>query len=96
MTERPAWARWSEAGGSRPWTVGIEEEVMLLDDATWSVANRFDDVLTAVPQEVARRAAAETHACIVELRTDPHPSVARAAAQLAHLREMLDATARVS
>ena len=37
-------------------------------------------------------AAAETHACGVELRTDPDPSVAGAAAQLAHLRELLDAT----
>jgi glutamate---cysteine ligase / carboxylate-amine ligase len=92
MSERPAWARWSEAGGSRPWTVGIEEEVMLLEDATWSVANRCEDVLAAVPEEVARRAAPETHACVVELRTDPHPTVAGAAAQLARLREMLDTT----
>ena len=53
MAELPAWARWSEAGGSRPWTVGIEEEVMLLDDTTWSVANRFDDVLAAVPEWLA-------------------------------------------
>ena len=92
MIERPAWVRWSEAAGARPWTVGIEEEVMLLDDRTWSVANRCEDVLAAVPEEVARRAAAETHACVAELRTDPHPTVAEAAAQLARLREMLDTT----
>ena len=94
MAEQPAWARWSEAGGTRPWTVGIEEEVMLLDDATWSVANRFDDVLAALPHEVTSRAAAETHACVLELKTDPHPTVADAAAQLARLREVLDSTVR--
>jgi glutamate---cysteine ligase / carboxylate-amine ligase len=90
----PPWARWNEAGGSRPWTVGIEEEVMLLDDRTWSVANRFDDVLAAAPEEIARHAAAETHACVVELRTDPHRTVAGAMAQLARLRRQLDETLR--
>ena len=94
MAERPAWARWSEAGSSQPWTVGIEEEVILLDDVTWSVANRFEDVHAAMPEELARRAAPETHACVVELRTDPHPTVAGATTQLARLREMLDTTLR--
>src|SRR3954451_7498485 len=33
MTKLPAWARWNEAAADTPWTVGIEEEVMLLDRA---------------------------------------------------------------
>jgi glutamate---cysteine ligase / carboxylate-amine ligase len=62
---------------------------MLLDPATWSVANRIDDVLQALPANVRRQASAETHACVIELRTDPHPTVRGAAAELASLRASL-------
>jgi carboxylate-amine ligase len=87
----PDWARWAGAAADRPWTVGIEEEVMLLDPQRgWSVANRIDDVLPALPQPAASHAAAETHACVVELKTAPHSTVAGAAAQLALLRRVLD------
>jgi glutamate---cysteine ligase / carboxylate-amine ligase len=72
----------------------LEEEAMLLDPADWSVANRIDDVLAALPFAVAPHAAAETHACVVELRTAPHPTVTSAAAELAWLRRSLDATMR--
>lgn len=68
---------------------------MLLDPhRTWSVANRIDGVLAALPPGVAAHAAAETHACVVELRTAPHPTVAAAGAQLALLRRALDETLR--
>jgi carboxylate-amine ligase len=66
--DAPAWARWSETAAARPWTVGIEEEVMILEPPGWSIANRIDDALAALPPAVARQAAAETHACVVELR----------------------------
>src|SRR3954468_4089926 len=70
MTKLPAWARWNEAAADTPWTVGIEEEVMLLDPRrTWSLANRIDEVLAALPPGIAAHASAETHACVVELRT---------------------------
>jgi glutamate---cysteine ligase / carboxylate-amine ligase len=86
----PSWARWSGAAAVSPWTVGIEEEVMLLDPLTWSVANRIDDVLAALPASVARHACAETHACVIELRTGPHRTVREAAAELAQLRSSLE------
>ena len=81
-----AWSRWSEAAAERPWTVGVEEELMLLDPGDWSLANRVEDVLDALPAEVAAHAAPETHACVLELRTAPHGTVAEAAAQLGGLR----------
>jgi glutamate---cysteine ligase / carboxylate-amine ligase len=90
----PDWARWNAAAAERPWTVGIEEEAMLLDPRDWSVANRIDDVLAALPPPVVARAAAETHACVVEIQTTPHPTVAGAAAELAGLRRSLDAAMR--
>jgi glutamate---cysteine ligase / carboxylate-amine ligase len=73
-----------------PWTVGVEEEVMLLDPRTWSVANQIDDALAALPSSVRRHASAETHACVVELRTAPYPTVREAAAELWQLRASLD------
>jgi glutamate---cysteine ligase / carboxylate-amine ligase len=86
----PAWARWSGAAAVSPWTVGVEEEVLLLDPLTGSVANRIDEALEALPPSVARHASAETHACVVELRTDPHRTVGEAAAELSQLRASLD------
>jgi carboxylate-amine ligase len=85
----PAWARWSGAAAVSPWTIGVEEEVMLLDPRTWSVANRIDEALAALPPSCARHASAETHACVIELRTDPHRTVGEAAAQLSQLRTSL-------
>ena len=78
--ELPAWARWSSAGAERPWTVGLEEEVVLLDPRDWSVANRIDDVLDALPSAIVAHASAETHACVLELNTGAHATVADAAA----------------
>jgi carboxylate-amine ligase len=87
----PPWAHWSEEAAEHPWTVGIEEEVVLLDPRrAWSVANRIDDVLAALPPEVAARVSAETHACVVELKTAAHRTVAAAGAELALLRQALD------
>jgi carboxylate-amine ligase len=90
----PAWAHWNQSAAERPWTVGIEEEVMLLDRATWSVANRIDDVVTALPSDLAGRVATETHACVIELQTDPHATVAGAAAELSLLRDSVGALLR--
>ena len=98
MHDRPgrsaAWSRWSEAAAARPWTVGVEEELMLLDPGDWSLANRVEDVLDALPEGVAAHAAPETHACVLELRTAPHGTVAEAAAQLGGLRDAVDRTLR--
>jgi carboxylate-amine ligase len=90
MPELGSWALWSRAGADRPWTVGVEEEVMLLDARTRSVANRIDDVLAALSAELAGHASAETHACVLELKTAPHASIAAVAAELATLRPALD------
>jgi glutamate---cysteine ligase / carboxylate-amine ligase len=90
MSERSPWARWNAATARCPWTVGVEEEVMLLDARTAAAANRVGDVLAALPPELAAHTSPETHACVVELKTDPQPSVAYVAAQLADLRATLD------
>ena len=80
------WATWNRAGAVAPWTVGIEEEVMLLDPDTWMPASRSEEVLEALDPEIAAHTAAETHGSVVELATAPHATVADAAVELAALR----------
>jgi glutamate---cysteine ligase / carboxylate-amine ligase len=95
MAERlPDWAHWSEAGVDHPWTVGVEEEVMLLDAGGTALANRIDDVLAAAPPALQAHTSAETHACLIELKTSPHATVADMASELAVLRRWLDALLR--
>jgi carboxylate-amine ligase len=92
LTGRPApmgsagWATWRQ---SEPYTVGIEEEVMLLDPATWELAQRGDEVLARASPELAGRCAAETHEAALELRTGPHATVRDAIAELRELRSLL-------
>jgi carboxylate-amine ligase len=78
------WARWNE--GIEPWTVGVEEEVMLLDPVSWMPASRSEEVLEALHPDIAEHTAAETHGSVVELATSPHTTVAGAASELVHLR----------
>jgi carboxylate-amine ligase len=84
----PAWARWNS---SRPYTIGIEEEVMLLDPHDWSLAQRIDDILPRLSPELACFVTAETHAAAIELASSPHETAASAAQQMQSLRVALSA-----
>jgi len=57
----PAWSVWAQGEDRRPWTLGVEEEAMLLDPGTWALAHRIDEVLPRLPEEVQPQVAAETH-----------------------------------
>ena len=52
MKALPAWSHWNPAAADAPWTVGIEEEVMLLDPRDWSLASRSGEVLPALSAAV--------------------------------------------
>jgi glutamate---cysteine ligase / carboxylate-amine ligase len=85
---RPSWADWKSA--APPYTVGIEEEVMLVDpERRWALAQRIEDVLGTLPGQLAGYVSAETHQAAIELMTDPHRSVGAAIAQLRWLRDQL-------
>jgi carboxylate-amine ligase len=86
---RPEWAQWQSSPGLPAWTVGVEEEVMLLDPTTWSLAYVIDDLLPSLSPELAASVAAETHAGTLELATGVHRRVSDAVLELAGLREML-------
>jgi glutamate---cysteine ligase / carboxylate-amine ligase len=91
MSALPAWAVWNTNADAPPWTVGVEEEVMLLDPHDWSLASRIEDVLPALSRTVAQRAAAETHGSALELASVPHATARAAGGELTRLRAALSA-----
>jgi carboxylate-amine ligase len=89
MSDAAHWADWSAAGREAPWTVGIEEEVMLLEPRGWHLTSRSEEVLAALPADMIERTAAETHGSALELATEPHADIGAATAQLRELRSRL-------
>ena len=87
----PAWASWAEPHELGPYTVGIEEEVMLLDEVSWALAHRIDSVL---PRLLGRDGSftAETHGSAVEIQTGVHGSIGAAIEELGALRGELART----
>ncbi|HEV7562940.1 MAG TPA: YbdK family carboxylate-amine ligase [Solirubrobacterales bacterium] len=90
----PAWASWAEPNELGPYTVGIEEEVMLLDQLTWALAHRIDSVLPRLPHGHTASFTAETHGSALEIQTGVHTNIPEAIDELAALRTELDATLR--
>jgi carboxylate-amine ligase len=90
----PAWATWAEPHELGPYTVGIEEEVMLLDQLTWALAHRIDSVLPRLPHGHTDSFTAETHGSALEIQTGVHSRIPDAIGELAALRTELDTTLR--
>jgi glutamate---cysteine ligase / carboxylate-amine ligase len=90
---RSATNRWSDwaPDGVIPWTVGVEEEVMLLDPTDWSLASRADAVMKQLSGELKEHTSTETHGSALELRTDPHETAQEGLTQLERLRGELAA-----
>jgi len=80
---------WSEWVPSEAYTIGIEEELLVLDPTNWSLAHRTDDVLTHLSPGLSPHAAAETHEAALELATLPHGTAEAAAREAAGLRASL-------
>src|SRR3954467_1506282 len=87
----PAWAAWRGGLPSTPFTLGIEEEVMLLDASDWSLAYAADDVMADLSPDLRERVGLETHAAVIELATGIHTTVSDAVAELGGLRARLSA-----
>ena len=81
----PSWARWNETIFRR-YTIGVEEELMLVRVADHSLAPCSDAVVARLSGKLARHASPETHAAALELRTAIHVDAATACAELAELR----------
>jgi carboxylate-amine ligase len=80
----PAWARWKDAG--QRYTLGVEEELMLLRTDRRSLAQRSDEVLGRISDELSPQVSPETHAAVVELATGIHSDVDELIAELGGLR----------
>ena len=93
MANLPAWANWNVDPALEPWTVGLEEEVMLLEP-DGSPAWRSEDVLRELPEALAEHTRGETHGLALELATNPHATVAAAATELRGMRAGLAETVR--
>ncbi|MDP9227937.1 MAG: YbdK family carboxylate-amine ligase [Actinomycetota bacterium] len=91
----PDWAQWSADGRHEDLTVGVEEEVMLLDPEDWALANRVEEVLPSLPEEIREHVTLETHTSALELATGVHARVSAAIEELRHLRVGLEYAARL-
>jgi glutamate---cysteine ligase / carboxylate-amine ligase len=85
--DAPEWARWAEP--ATPLTVGVEEEVMLVERDGWALHQDADGVLASLGKELRARASTETHASALELSSGVHVTAAAATAELASLRGAL-------
>jgi carboxylate-amine ligase len=83
------WSAWRAGSPSDQFTIGIEEEFMLLDPRDWSLAFRSDQVIAELPPELRTRVTLETHAAVMEITTGVHRRVTDAVAELADLRSRL-------
>ena len=86
MSSLPDWARWREGN---EWSLGAEEEVMLLDPEDWSLSQCAPEVLASLSGELEEHTDGETHRSALELRSDPHPDVTSLGGQLLDLRRAL-------
>lgn len=89
----PEWAEWPDGVHELgEYTIGVEEEVMLISGASNALANRIDSVMPRLPEEVVDRVTPETHGSAVELRTGVHSSVEEAMEEITFLRRSLKDT----
>ena len=86
--ESKRWSKWAHPTGP-DYTIGVEEEVMLLDPCSWSLAPAIDAVLAAWPEESRDSVSSETHSSAVELRTGVHGTAIDAITELGQLRAQL-------
>ena len=86
----PQWADWRPHASGADFTIGIEEEVMLLHPHDWSLAQQIDRVLHALPADLVAHVTPETHKSALELATGVHGTAPGAASELGGLRRALE------
>jgi carboxylate-amine ligase len=72
-----------------PFTIGIEEELMLLDPEDLSLAQAIEGVLERVPADCEGQVKPELMQSVLEIATKPCQSVAEAGEELSQLRRMM-------
>jgi glutamate---cysteine ligase / carboxylate-amine ligase len=72
-----------------PFTLGIEEELMICDAETLELSQGIEEILGAIPDDVQGYVKPELHASFLEVATLPCRDVAEADGQLRELRRMV-------
>jgi glutamate---cysteine ligase / carboxylate-amine ligase len=93
-TVQRTWRQWNGCPRQSQYSVGVEEEAMLLDPDGWALAHHSDRVLRALPAQVVDHATDETHRSALELATGVHESVRSAIEEMESLRHALDGAVR--
>ena len=88
----PAWSVWASSREPGAYTLGVEEEAMLLDPRTWALAHRIEELLPRLPAETQSRVSAETHGSAFEVQTGIAGTVAEAVDEIRDLRSQLERT----
>ncbi len=78
---------------SDPFTIGIEEELMLLDPETFDLVGGIERILADVPAEHEGQVQAELFQSVLEVATRPCANVAEAVAELREVRGLVGAIA---
>jgi len=86
MSALPDWAEWKEGPA---YTLGAEEEVMLLNPHDWSLAQQVDRVLPQLSDELSEHVTPETHRSALEITTGVHERAEGINTELLHLRGKL-------
>ena len=81
---------WSAWKASEAWSLGVEEEVMLLDTSTGRLAQVGDHVLPELERRMGERVCSETHRGVAELVTSPHATVRGVVDELAASRAEIE------
>lgn len=85
---RRAWAHWQD-GVARRYTLGVEEEVMLLDVHSHRPAPVSEQVRERLSADLAEHVSLETHAAVLELATGVHADIRGAGTEIGELRRRL-------
>jgi len=82
-------------GASSPWSLGVEEELMILDAETLAQTPAVADLIAAAEElDLPGRLKTELFASVVELNTDVSATAHEARAKLVRLRAVADEVAR--
>jgi carboxylate-amine ligase len=87
MAGMPDWARWNATRDD--YTVGVEDEVMLVDPGDWNLDQSFSELRPLLGADLAERLSPETHAATIEFETAPAATAGEAAAEFASIRRRL-------
>src|SRR5688572_15286550 len=82
-----AWFEWARP--PEAYTVGAEEELMLLHPPGWALAQTVETVLPSLPPRLARHVEGETHGSVLEIASEPQVEVAGVEEDLRTLRRQL-------